>query len=198
MFIIRQSQNQFLIQDLAKQPKARISLGAFEKESLLEPKADMVLVARDKGFPLNWEKLKDKPFLINSPGEYEGKGVGIQAIPYNGKLIYLVRFGQEKLAYFPHPSQKELTPQQMDQITEADFLLISLDGQGLGPDKTAALISQLEPPVVIPMDYEPHHLQRLAEVLGGGKIEEETSLVTSKLSLIPEGTTLVHALSISL
>lgn len=196
MFITRQSQNQFLIQDLVKQPKVRISLGAFEKEPLLEPKADMVLVARDKAFPLNWKKLKDKPFLVNSPGEYEAKGVSIRAIPHNGKLIYLLRLNQEKLAYLLQPSQKELTPRQMDQITEADFLLISLDGRGLGPDKTAALISQLEPPVVIPMDYEFHHLQRLAEILGEGKIEEEPSLATSKLSLIPEGT-LVRALSIS-
>jgi len=196
VFITRQSQNQFLIQDLVKQPKVRISLGAFEKEPLLEPKADMVLVARDKAFPLNWKKLKDKPFLVNSPGEYEAKGVSIRAIPHDGKLIYLLRLNQEKLAYLLQPSQKELTPRQMDQITEADFLLISLDGRGLGPDKTAALISQLEPPVVIPMDYEFHHLQRLAEILGEGKIEEEPSLATSKLSLIPEGT-LVRALSIS-
>jgi len=196
VFIIRQSQNQFLIQDLAKKPKVRVSLGAFEKESLLEPKADLVLVARDKGLPQGWEKLKDKPFLVNSPGEYEVKGVGIQAMAHDGKLIYLLRFGQEKLAYLLQPSQRELTPRQMDQITEANFLLISLDGKGLGPDKTATLISQLEPPVVIPMDYESHHLQRLAEILGGGKIEEESSLATSKLSLIPENT-LVRALSIS-
>ena len=84
----------------------------------------------------------------------------------------------------------------MDKIEEADILLISLDGQGLGPDKISTLISQIGPQLVIPMDYEPQHLKRLAEILGVKEITEETSLITNKLPLIKEET-LVRALSIN-
>jgi hypothetical protein len=196
MFITRKSQNQFLLQDLAKNPKIKVSLGAFEGEPLKAPNPDLVLVAKRDDFPEGWKKQKEGPFLINSPGEYEIKGFGVQAIPYNDKLIFLCRFEREKLVYFFQPSQKDLSPKEMDRVTEADILFLSLDGKGLGPDKSSALISQLEIPLIIPMDYEANHLQRLAELLGISKIEEESSLSTNKLSLTPE-TTIVQALAIS-
>lgn len=196
MFITRKSQTQFLIQDSVKRPKVRISLGPFKQEPLLTKESDLVLVAQNKGYPQNWEKLKKKPFLINSPGEYEVKDVAVQGIQNNGQILYLLSLGQEKLAYFLHPSQKDLTPKQMDKVEEAKFLLISLDGQGLGPDKISTLISQIAPQLVIPMDYEPHHLKRLAEILSLKEIKEEASIITSKLPLMKEET-LVRALSIT-
>ena len=197
MFIIRQSQTQFFIQDSAKQPKVRVSIGSFEKESLLAKETDVVLVAQNQGVPQGWEKLKTKPFLINSPGEYEIKGAAVRGIPNDGKIIYLISIGQERLAYLLQPSSKELTPSQMDRVTEAEYLIISLDGQGLGPDKISPLISQIEPQLVIPMDYQTEHIKRLAEILGLSEIEEEPSLTTDKLPLAKEET-LVRALSISL
>ena len=197
MFITRKSQTQFLIQDLAKQPKVKISLGSFEKEPLLAKETDVVLVAQNKGVPQGWEKLNPKPFLINSPGEYEIKGVAVHGVPHDGKIIYLISFEQERLTYLLQPSSKELTPSQMDKVSEASYLIISLDGQGLGPDKTSPLIAQIEPQLVIPMDYQAKHLQRLAEILGLSEIKEESSLITNKLPLIKEET-LVRALSITL
>ena len=197
MFIIRQSQTQFLIQDALKQPKVKISLGAFVDEKLIEEKADMVLVASRQGKPKNFDKLSHQPFLINSPGEYEVKGVAIQAIKNNGQVIYLLQLGSEKLAYLLHPAQKELTPSQMDKVGEANLLIISLDGEGLGPDKISSLISQIEPQLVIPMDYQSHHLKRLTEILGLKEIQESPSLTTDKLPLVEEET-LVRALSITL
>ena len=196
MFITRKSQTQFLIQDSIKQPKVKIAVGSFSKESLLSKEVDLVLVAHNQSLPQNWGKIKSKPFLVNTPGEYEVKGAMVQGIQNNGQIIYLIDLGQKKLAYFLHPSQKDLTPKQMDKIEEADILLISLDGQGLGPDKISTLISQIGPQLVIPMDYEPQHLKRLAEILGVKEITEETSLITNKLPLIKEET-LVRALSIN-
>ena len=197
MFITRQSQTQFLIQDVAKKPKVKIALGSFLNEPVLSSEADIVLMAKNQGNPKDFEKISSHSFLINAPGEYEVKGVAIRGIQNNGQVIYILKLGSEKLAYLFHPSQKELSPSQMDQIAEANFLMVSLDGEGLGPDKISSLISQIEPQLVIPMDYQPNHLERLAEIMGLKKIVEETSLSTDKLPLMKEET-LLRALTVVL
>ncbi len=196
MFITRYSQTQFSIQDSKKSPKVKIALGDFLNEPVLSSSPDIVLVAQNQGKPKGFEKISSQPFLINAPGEYEVKGVAIQGIQNNGQVIYILQLGSEKLAYLFKPAQKELSPAQMDRLEEVKFLIISLDGQGLGPDKAASLISQIEPQLVIPMDYQPSHLKRLAEIMGLKEVIEEESLSTDKLPLIKEETSL-RALNIT-
>ncbi len=120
-----------------------------------------------------------KAFLINGPGEYEIKGVYIQGIPaFHDKnfgkpptsaagktTIYTIESEKIKICHLGDFGQKELFPEQLEDIGEIDILLIPVGGnETIGAEEAQKIIGQIEPKIVIPMHYS---LPKLKAKLAG-------------------------------
>jgi L-ascorbate metabolism protein UlaG (beta-lactamase superfamily) len=130
---------------------------------LPHPKADIVTVSHNTPHHNYVAGVKGDFMVINSPGEYEIKGVFVTGIhmtsPKNAKsptqnkvfVIYmedinLCHLGD--LAYVP-------TQKQVEDMGNIDVLLIPVGGQNaLNAAQAAEVISLIEPYIVIPMHYK--------------------------------------------
>ena len=130
------------------------------KLKLPKLKPDVILKTEvgSEGFKHNGE------FLIESPGEYEIKGVMIQGIPARlhidkkedrrRAIMYSITTGDLHTLVTGNISPG-LNEAQLEAIGEIDILTIPVGGKGLTLDANSAakLVSQLEPRYVIPIHY---------------------------------------------
>jgi len=107
-----------------------------------------------------------KGFVIEEPGEYEINGVYVQGIPALGEvIIYLIETEDMKICHLGDFGQKELSPEQLDQLGDIDILMVPIGGVGTIDAKGASkIISQIEPKLVIPMRYQIPEQQRRVEM----------------------------------
>lgn len=128
------------------------------------------------------------PFIIASPGEYEVKGVFVYGLKTDSALIYNLKIENIKLTHL-NGLTRPLNDQELEIIENTDILFIPVGGCGTLASKLAdEIISQVEPKIVIPMEYKipGYNITReplanfLAE-MGVKNHTEETSLkVTAK------------------
>jgi L-ascorbate metabolism protein UlaG (beta-lactamase superfamily) len=125
---------------------------------------DILLVTHDHPSHNNIKAVSGQPFLINGLGEYEIKGVYIQGIPAfhdknfgkeKGRVtIYTIESEKMRVCHMGDFGQKELFPEQLEDIGEIDILLIPIGGnETIGSEEAQKIISQIEPKIVIPMHY---------------------------------------------
>ena len=133
----------------------------------------------------NVKEVGGSPFLAQGPGEYERKDIFIRGIPSfhdekpasagatAGKdgeergqnTIYTIEAEEMRLCHLGDLGQKELTPEQLEQIGDIDILMAPVGGTYTIDAKGAAkIISQIEPRLVIPMHY---HLPKLKVKIDG-------------------------------
>ncbi len=138
-----------------------------EKYGLKVPEltADVVLITHDHEDHNNIQAIKGNPFVIKSAGEYEIKGVYIQGIPAfhdknfgkdRGRItIYTIAGEDIRICHLGDLGQKELFPEQIEDIGNVDVLLIPVGGEyTIGSQEAAEIVSQIEPKIVIPMHYQ--------------------------------------------
>ena len=116
-------------------------------------KADILLLTEKEEF-LNNDL--DGCFIVSSPGEYEVKGVFVRGIPQkNGKSFYFIEAEGITLCHLGKFNEKELSSEQQEAINNVDILIVPVGG-GSSLDAKGALqiISQIEPRIVIPMNYK--------------------------------------------
>lgn len=120
--------------------------------------------------------FKNKPFVIDQPGEYEIKEISLFVYPGN---ISVIQMDGLNICHLP-AFDNDLTDEQLEQLNGIDVLLI-----GLGSKDTAKLVNKIEPLIVIPMQYEDQGLQAFVKELGqeGEKIDK---LNITRAGLPPE------------
>jgi len=127
--------------------------------------ADILFVTHDHEDHNNKKAIRGEPFVIEGPGEYEIKEVFVRGIPSfhddeNGKsrgqnTIYTIEAEEMRLCHLGDLGQKELTPDQLEQIGDVDILMIPAGEIFTVSAKEANhIISQIEPRIVIPMHYQ--------------------------------------------
>jgi L-ascorbate metabolism protein UlaG (beta-lactamase superfamily) len=148
--------------------KITILIDPFEKEIGLTPprgNADIVLITHNHHDHNNLKTVNGEPFVVNGPGEYDIKGIGIKGIysyhdnskgSENGiNTIYVIEAEDIKVCHLGDLGQKELADMQLDKMGEVDILMVpvggtwTLDGEG-----AVKIINQIEPSVAIPMHYK--------------------------------------------
>ena len=140
----------------------------FDKSVGLRPpcgSADIVTISHDHFDHNNYGALKNDPFVIDSAGEFEIKKVVIKGIDSyhdnkEGKergcnIIYTIEIDDVKICHLGDLGQSVLINGQLEKIGQVDILFIPVGGVFTIDWKIAsAIISQIEPRVIIPMHYK--------------------------------------------
>lgn len=187
--------------------QVRILIDPFSEEiGLKVPKseADILLISHDHYDHSNKKVVGGNYFLIDSPGEYEVKGVFVKAIPSfhdNSKgeergenLIFLIEAEDLKICHLGDIGQKELENNQIEEIGEVDILMVPVGGKYTISFKEAIkIMEQLEPKIIIPMHYALPKLKvkldpvdKFLKALGIKSLKPEKKLSIKKESLSPE------------
>ncbi len=133
-----------------------------------ELEADIVLKTHDHGDHNNVPAVTGpggaKPRVFEGPGEYESKGVVITGVnSYHDKTegserglntIFNVSIDGLNIVHLGDFGQASLTEAQIAEIDRTDILLIPVGSVfTIDSKEAAALVSQLEPKMIIPMHY---------------------------------------------
>lgn len=157
-----------------KGKKASVVIDPYKEEftGLKLPKdlsADVALSTHNHDDHNNTEGIKtptgEKAMVFKDPGEYEVAGVVISAFSSfhdssNGSekgknlILHLMMDGLN-IVHLGDLGQTELTEEQVSLIGAVDILLIPVGGTyTIDGKKAPAIISQLEPKIIIPMHYK--------------------------------------------
>ena len=165
----------------------------FSKEIGLKPpkiKDDIVLVSHGHDDHNNVDVINPEAFLINTPGEYEKKGIAIRGISsYHDKtegkerglnIIYVIKAEEMTICHLGDLGQEKLTESQVDDIGDVDILLVPVGGNyTINYKEAIGVISQIEPKIIIPMHYKLKDLR--VEIEGPEKFVKELGLTPEKV-----------------
>jgi len=172
MYISWLGQSCFKIQDKTTPDGITIVTDPFDKSIGLKVpnfEADIVTVSHDHHDHNNVSALRGNPFIINSAGEYDRKGVMIEGVEsYHddkqgtklGKnIIYRIEIDDITIVHLGDLGQI-LDNKQLEKIGGADILLVPVGGTYTLDAKNAVeVVSQIEPRIVIPMHYKIKNLK---------------------------------------
>jgi len=101
-------------------------------------------------------KIEEAPFVIDTAGEYEIKGIHIYGINGGkGKTPIFLIITQEKIkAAYMGALKENLSQEQVDELSDTDILLSFLT------DANAKAVEQIEPNILIPIAYTEELLQK--------------------------------------
>lgn len=144
-----------------------------------ETKADLLLVSHEHADHNFRSGVGGNPFVVAGPGEYEVKGVkvvGVASFHDNemGKArgkntIYSFEIGGVFFCHLGDLGQENLTEEQLSAIGKVDVLFAPVGGfYTIDAKQAVAVVSQLEPLIVIPMHYKvpglPAGFDKISEV----------------------------------
>lgn len=184
-----------------KKEKVSLAIDPFGKEVGLNPPssdADIALITHEHFDHNNRALLKEDCFVIDSPGEYELKGVFIQGIvsyhdqekgeERGGNTIYTMEAEGMRVCHMGDFGQKELTSRQLEEMGNVDILMLPVGGvYTVDAQEAARIVSQVEPRVVIPMHYkipglkvELEDVEVFLKAIGKKEAETREKLVLNK------------------
>lgn len=126
--------------------------------------SDIVTISHDHHDHNNIKAIRGKPFIIQSAGEYDVKGVSISGVESyhdssNGKerganIIYRIEMDEISVSHLGDLGHV-LDNKQLEILVGTDILLIPIGGKyTLDAKKAVEVVSQIEPRLVIPMHYQ--------------------------------------------
>jgi len=211
--INRYGQSFFRIMFGKQGERTRIAIDPFKKSEVgIKPakiKADILLITHDHPDHNNVKAIKGKPFVIDNPGEYEMKGAYIQGFEAfhddnkgkdEGKVtIYRIQAGGWTMVHLSSLGQKELTPDQVEQLGEVDVLMIPVGGNDtIDASGAQKVINQVEPKVAIPMHYkipdsklDLEKVDKFLKVMGQKSVEPQSVFKVKAKNLPQEETKIV-------
>ncbi len=167
--------------------------------------ADLLLVSHSHPDHNNISAVKGDPFLIETPGEYEAKGVFVQGIASfhdekDGKergvnTIYTIEAEDIRFCHLGDFGQKQLTDEQLEKIGRVDILMIPVGGTyTINGSEAAKVIGQIEPKIVVPMHYglpklkfELDGVEKFLKAMGKNNVEPQDKLTIKSNALPKEG-----------
>ena len=185
----------------------------FDKKTGLNPprcSADIVTVSHQHYDHNNIKAITgmegSKPFIIDSAGEYEIKGVSIVGCrSFHDKekkeqnIIYLMEIDKIRICHLGDLGQDKLEDKQIEKIGNIDILMIPVGGNyTIGAKRAVKIVNQIEPKIIIPMHYNlPGVKIKLNDVkdflkeMGLNGIEAVDKLTIKKKDLIEKETEVI-------
>jgi L-ascorbate metabolism protein UlaG (beta-lactamase superfamily) len=131
-----------------------------------------------------------KGFVINGPGEYEVKGIGIKGFlseATGGKIntIYMISFEGMNLCFLGALANDKLPAETLEALDDIDILFAPIGGNDvLDAAMAYKLAVSLEPSVIIPMHYtSPEALKKFLKEGGEEGVKPIEKLVVKKKDL---------------
>jgi L-ascorbate metabolism protein UlaG (beta-lactamase superfamily) len=171
-------------------------------------RAEIVTLSHDHPGHTATDMVSSEFRLINGPGEYEISDVFITGIRtyhdnergavHGRNTVYVVDVEGVSICHLGDLAH-ELTDEQAEAIESIDVLLAPVGGgPGLDAARAVAVVNQIEPAVVVPIQYRtPYGDQDLDEVerflheMGVSDVTPEEKLVVRRSSADDPGTTVV-------
>ncbi len=133
----------------------------------------------------------DQSFVITVPGEYEVKDIFVYAMPVASSgnsaegLVYLIETEGIHLVHLGALKKTKFNEQQLERLENLDVLMLPVGGGDcLSAEQASELIAQLEPRLVIPMNYQlPGLKQKLEPVEKFKKIMGASFATVDKLKI---------------
>lgn len=146
--------------------------------------ADIVTVSHGHFDHNNTGAIRGNPFIINTAGEYDIKGVFIEGVAswHDDKsggergenIIYRLEMEDISITHLGDLGHI-LSAKQLEKLEGTDILLIPVGGKyTINAAKAVEVISQIEPRIVIPMHYKVPGLK--ADIDGVDKLIKELGL----------------------
>ena len=153
----------------------------FDKSIGLTPpraNADIVTVSHDHYDHNNVKTVSGNPFVINSPGEYEVKGIRIigcssfhdtkQGQERGSNIIYMMEIDRIRICHLGDFGQERLLDDQLEAIGQVDILMVPIGNTyTIGARQAAKVAEHLEPNLILPMHYKLPDLKIDLASLGG-------------------------------
>lgn len=138
---------------------ATLALDPFPAASGVKPprfNADLLLLS--SATTADPSAVLGQPYVVDHPGEYEVKGMFVYGIGVgtgkDARTMFVVEAEGISLALLPGLVQS-LETSVMEPFEGADVLVLPVGGHGvLDAEAAGAVVSQLEPRVVVPMHYK--------------------------------------------
>lgn len=157
----------FKIQDKIGTEGVTLVTDPFDKKVGLKVpnfEADIVTVSHNHYDHNNAAALRGDPFIINTAGEYDIKGVSVTGIESyhdtkqgseRGKnIIYRIDIDDISVAHLGDLGH-ELDTKQLERLEGTDILLIPVGGKyTIDYKKAVDIVKQIEPRIIIPMHYK--------------------------------------------
>ena len=150
--------------------------------------ADIVVSAPGE----DYDHGRGSAFVINSPGEYEVKGVFIYGhyLKKQKQIAYLIKADGVRLLFLGRLKSKDVYAADMDFFKLGDVVAIPVGGNGvLNAQQAVDLIAEIEPRIVLPIVYAMDGLKEDYATVDsfikafGGKSETLDKLKVSKSDL---------------
>ena len=117
--------------------------------------ANVIVVTQKEG--RDWSSVGGKPFVVDIPGEFEKDNVfvyGLALPSETTKIHFRIEFEELSIGHLgelDHPIENG----ELSQLEGVDILFIPVGGKTvLSAEQAADLINQIEPRVVIPIQYQ--------------------------------------------
>lgn len=169
--------------------------------------ADIVTMSHDHDDHNNIDGVRGTPFVIDTAGEYEVKGVGIEGVTvYHDEkagddrgrnIIFRIDMDGISIVHLGDLGHL-LDAKQTEKLAGTDILLIPVGGKyTIDAKKAVEVVSQIEPRIIIPMHYRSEGskididgVDKFIKEIGVAPRNED-KLKISKKDLPQEGTELV-------
>jgi len=134
---------------------------------------------------------ESKGFLINGPGEYEVKDIGVKGFlsetAYEGSklnTIYQISMEGINICFLGALSNPALSPETFESLEDIDILFVPVGGDGvLDPASAYKLAVSLAPSIIIPMHYTSDSLKKFLKEGGEESVKPIDKLVIKKKDL---------------
>jgi len=167
MIITWQGQSCFKIQDKAGSDGITVTTDPFDKTLGLKVpnfESDIVTISHDHFDHNNAKALRGDPFVVNSAGEFDIKGVMVEGIKSyhddkkgaerGDNIIFRIEMDGITVTHLGDLGHT-LESEHLDRLEGTDILLIPVGGNyTIDPKKAAEIVNQIEPRIVIPMHYK--------------------------------------------
>ena len=109
--------------------------------------------------PMNsdYDAGRGSSFIINSPGEYEVKGVFVYGhfLKKQKQTVYLIIADGVRLLFLGQLKNKDINVKDLEFFKLADVVVLPVGGNGvLTAQQAVDLISDIEPRIVVPIVYQ--------------------------------------------
>lgn len=186
--------------------EATIITDPFHKDSGLTPprgQADILILAdkNDKCYSA-LSGISKEAFLMDTPGEYDLKGVTVAGIPLKQAdkfvTVFLIESEDIRLLNLTHIKEWNMKEEEIESLGEIDVLIVPVGGNTvLSASQASKVVNEIEPKIVIPSHYKMKGLIFDLDPLDkfiremGGKREEMEKLTIKRKDLQEEETRII-------